>query len=384
DTFQTTAGAFGNVDRDTETTTAVLRYNFNPDNPLIDMDVILSYADQQIDSTGVSGQAGFLAALVDADHRYETTKLTVKNTIFFDTGNVSHNLRFGVEAIQKVRLDANAAPGGTDNRLAAFVVNDMEIGGFEFSPALRYETSKIEGSTAPTNGTFENDALMGGVSARYSFGNGVAVFASAAYTENLPIIDDLGDATLMTQSEKSRTFEAGLSFDNGAGFAAKANFYDTRVWDITSYRSFTPGASTDQVEIRGLELEMSYAMANGLYVDVNGSITEASATLENGVVEDWENRPANNLQVTLGRKWDTGWDTSWEIVAAAERDANGTVSPGYAVHNARATWVPQQGVLEGTEIRFGVENVFDREYTPALSTRAAPGRNYKLTVMRTF
>jgi hemoglobin/transferrin/lactoferrin receptor protein len=54
------------------------------------------------------------------------------------------------------------------------------------------------------------------------------------------------------------------------------------------------------------------------------------------------------------------------------------------VHNLRATYVPQQGVLEGTEIRLGIENVLDTQYQPYLSTRSAAGRNFKLTLAKTF
>ena len=54
------------------------------------------------------------------------------------------------------------------------------------------------------------------------------------------------------------------------------------------------------------------------------------------------------------------------------------------VRNLRTTWRPQDGVLRGAELRVGVENLFDKEYTPHLSTRVAPGRNVKLTVAKTF
>ena len=125
DTFLTTDVDFGNVDRDTETKTAVLSYNYNPTNDLIDLDVILSNADQKIDSTGASGQTGRLAATVNADHRYETEKLTVKNTSLFETGTVEHDLRLGVEFIRKTRLTANSARGGTDDRCAGFAVHNL-------------------------------------------------------------------------------------------------------------------------------------------------------------------------------------------------------------------------------------------------------------------
>ena len=42
------------------------------------------------------------------------------------------------------------------------------------------------------------------------------------------------------------------------------------------------------------------------------------------------------------------------------------------------------GALAGSEIRFGLENAFDREYRQHLSENNAAGRTFKLTLARTF
>ena len=57
---------------------------------------------------------------------------------------------------------------------------------------------------------------------------------------------------------------------------------------------------------------------------------------------------------------------------------------GYGISNLRATYTPQDGILEGTEVRFGIENLFDREYRTQLSTNNAPGRNFKLSLAKNF
>lgn len=402
DSFTTTAGVFGRVDRDTTSRTAALTYNFNPaENDLLDLSVILSYADQQIDQTYVPGSSpiegtpGFagISALVNADHRYQTTKLTFRNTSLFSTGAVSHDLRTGLEFISKERLDASSAPGGTDNRIAVFAVDDMRLGdNWTITPALRYETSKITGSTAPNGGTFEKDALMGGLSVRYAFGNGLAVFGSAAYTESLPIIDDLSNAVFITQSEKSRTFELGASFERndlfGAGdrFAIKGNIYQTDLYDVTSYTASGtgPGTPLDRVETQGLEIEASYSMDSGVYMDLNANIVNGDEFSPGGIVADWRNLPANSARLTMGKKFGKELDVSWEVVANASVNTNAATSAGFGIHNLRATYIPQSGALKDTQIRLGVENIFDRDYTPHLSTRPAPGRNVKLTLSRLF
>ncbi|MFQ1701405.1 TonB-dependent receptor domain-containing protein [Loktanella agnita] len=407
DTFDTTGGTFGNVDRETQSDTASLQYAYAPiGNDLVDLTVTLSYASDQIDQEYVDGSStceadpalcpspfpdgGFLT--VNADHKYETTKLNVSNTSLFDTGSVNHSLLAGVELIRKERLDANSAPGGTDNRIAVFVVDEMEIGdSLSITPALRYETSSIEGSTASNDRSFENDALMGGLSVRYAFGDGFAVFGSAAYTESLPIIDDLDSTELMEQSEKSTTYEIGGSYNQIDVFASgdelsfKTNIYQTTTDDITSYTvEGQRGVIPDRVETEGVEIEGSYTLESGYYMDANANFVEGTEFRKDGTTADWRNVPANSIGLTLGRKFGRELDLSWEIIADAEIKRNDETTDAFAVHNVRATYIPQSGILTDTEIRLGIENLADLDYTSSLATRPAPGRNVKLTVSRTF
>jgi len=403
DSFTTTSDSFGTVDRDTDSTTAVLKYNFNPISiDLIDLDVVLSHADQHIDQRYVPGSSPFegtpagagIIGLVGADHRYQTTKLAFKNTSLFDTGAVRHDLRTGLEFIRRERLDATTAAGGVDRRVAVFAVDDMRIGdAWTVTPALRYETSKITGSTAPNDGIHKNDALMGGVSVRYAFGSGLALFGSAAYTEGLPIIDDLSTASAINQSEKSRTFEIGASYDrtdlfhSGDTFAIKGVIYQTTLNDVTSYLvpGVRPPAPTlDKIKTEGLELELSYAMESGLYMDLNANLVKGTEFGPGMPATDWRSSPADSVRVTLGQKFGDELDLSWEVVANKAIDTGTAAASGFGIHNLRATYIPQDGVLKDTQIRIGVENAFDRDYTPHLSTRPAPGRNIKLSLSRVF
>jgi hemoglobin/transferrin/lactoferrin receptor protein len=388
DSFGTTGGSFGNVDRDTTSETISLKYNFNPvTNDLLNFDVIYSYANQEIDQTCVEGSGPFgCFAVVEADQQYETSKLTVKNAAFIETGAFTHDLRTGVEYMLKERLDANSAPGGEDNRYAVFIVDDVEFGnGWRFTPALRYETSDVEGVLdSGSTVSYDNSALMGGASLRKSFNNGFALFGSYAYTESLPILDDLENATYMEQPEIGKTYEFGGSYDRAGLFfeddslAIKANYYHTDLEDNTSY------SGVDSIELQGLELEASYARADGYYADLNANIVDAEQTSTSGIVSDWTNLPANSLRLSLGKRFDRFADLSGELVAADDSDINGSNDPGYVIANLRASFAPQDGVLEGLALRFGIENVLDKRYTPNLATRPAPGRNFKFTVAKTF
>ncbi|MEP0313954.1 MULTISPECIES: TonB-dependent receptor plug domain-containing protein [Alphaproteobacteria] len=62
DSFGTTGGSFGNVDRDTVAETVSLKYNFNPaSNDLVDLDVIYAYANQEIEQACVEGKTPYEA-----------------------------------------------------------------------------------------------------------------------------------------------------------------------------------------------------------------------------------------------------------------------------------------------------------------------------------
>ncbi len=388
DSFGTTGGSFGNVDRDTTSETVSLAYNFNPvSNDVVNLDAIYSYANQEIEQECVVGSGPFgCFATVDADHRYETTKLTVKNSAYIETGALVHNLRTGIDFIQKERLDANSAPGGEDKRIALFAVDQIDfLGGWTFAPAVRFETSEIEGTLDDGSAaSYDNDAFMGGASLRYQFDNGIALFGSYAYTESLPILDDLENETYMTQPEIGKTYEFGAAYDRIGVFgqddtlSMKANYYHTDQEDNTSY------SGVDSIELQGLELEGSYARRDGYYVDINANIVDAEQTRTDNSVTDWTNAPANTVRLTLGKRLSRLADLSSEFVAADEADRNGTATPGFVTANLRATITPQEGVLKGTSFRFGLENLFDHTYTPLLSTRPAVGRNIKFTVSKAF
>lgn len=391
DSFGTTGGAFGNVDRDIHTRVAGIKYEYAPiDNDLINFTANLTYSDQEIDQEYVEGSSpiappgGF--PVVSADQRYQTTKLTLKNQAYFSTGAISHDLRAGVELIRRDRLEAESAPGGTDDRIAIFAVDDMQMGGFTFTPAIRYETQKLEGIGTFVPQDYDNQALMGGGSLRYEFASGFAVFGSIAYTESLPILDDLGSPTFMTQPEKATTYEAGFSFARGGVFAegdavrAKVNAYQTRIWDVTSY------STIGHIEMEGIEMEASYAHQSGVYVDFNANLVDGTEKSLTGAESRWRNAPADSARITLGKRFGPAWDVSWELVGATGvTDSDGDRTPGYGVNNLRTTYRPQAGgIWEDTEIRLSVENVLDKEFTPYLSTRPSPGRNFKVSLAKTF
>ena len=408
DTFQTTGGAFGNVDRETISRTISLSYDAIPaDNEMIDLNVTFSYADQEIDQEYVPGSSfctrfplppGCMGPApptgyntVNADHRYETSKLTLKNTSLFDVYGMSHQLRTGLEDINKKRKSAASAPGGSDNRFAAFIIDEINVSpSLTVTPALRFESQTITDETGVT-GPYENSALMGGFSAKQMVSEDFSVFYSRAYTESLPIMDDLyggrsgrPQPDLMSKSEKSYTTEVGAALersiflDKGDNFKLKLTLYETGLSDVTSYSGIA------SVERSGLEVEAAYADTSGSYVDFNYDKSNGTAFGVTGLETDWSNEPADTFRLTVGRKINSDLDLSWEISGATKFENETLEVAPYTTHNLRATYLPASGALKGTEVRFGIENVTDRLYTSRLSTRPAAGRNLKLSLSKNF
>lgn len=386
---------FGNVDRYIENEVASLRYNYNPvGNDLVNLDVELTYSDEIVESQAIDRTlSARTLSLLDADNRYETTTLRIRNSALFETGAVQHELRTGAEYILRKRQDASAgsAPGGEKEVFALYLIDEMQVGdAWTIMPALRYETQSI--TEDPINGdeSFGDDALMGGLSLRYAFDNGFAVFGSGAYTVNLPIVDDI-NSDLIEQSERATTYEIGVSydrqdlFDTGDALALKLNYYTQASDSVTTIRSMSnPLESVDAVDRDGFELEASYARQGGFYVDLNAHISDGTETLVNGTVQDYGFNPADSFRVTFGQRVGEMLDLSYELVANKQYEDGTDISPGFGVSNLRATYVPQRGILEGTEVRFGIENVFDKAYQPRLSTRNSTGRNFVVTLAATF
>lgn len=404
--FASVSDFFGRVDRVRDTRSASLRYNWNPaGNDLIDLSAELTYSEEDIEQTYLEGSSSLendprfgatIRALANADHNYETTALTLKNRSLFSTGAVDHDLLLGLEFRNRKRAEndentAASAFGGEDDRFAFFAINEMTTGPWTIMPALRYESSNIESDTF---GDFDNDAWMGGLALAYDFENGMSLFGSYAYTEGLPPIDDVNDPFRINLNEKSETFEIGVAYGNesvfmpGDNFSVRANIYDTNTWDITSYTGGDAQSPLSHVETRGLEIEASYGLENGFYMDLNANFAEGEefyAEASGGGSATWRNTPANTARLTLGRKWDETLDLSWELLVAGETEDNtGETFDGYNISNVRATYIPQSGAFEDFEVRVGIENVFDTNYRPYLSTKDQPGRNFKLTLTKTF
>ncbi|MCG7495176.1 TonB-dependent receptor domain-containing protein [Thalassobius sp. Cn5-15] len=404
------------VDRDTEDRTTYLSLNYDPvDNNLIDLEVFLYHKFEKLKIAHETLTSG----IFNADHETESLGLRLENVARFVTGAVDHEFTTGIEVKRRERSaellsgtyagrnDASA-PGGFDRSVSFYIADKMEIGDkLTLTPQLRYESQELEsqnnidmqqcfGPTScrtslglPDGTTYDANAWTGALSARYAVTDEFAVFGSAAYNENLPILDDLRSTTNREKSEKATTFELGASYDGtdvvmeGDHLQAKLTAFRTEIWDGTSY------SGIDETDLEGVELELNYA-SDLFYADFAAARTRGNI---NGTAAPFNYTPADTVQLTLGKKFldeqlDVAVEAKHAFAHSRTTSTSGATAPSedWTTYALSVGYKPDNGALEGTELRLGIENLFDETYRPFLTSpnRNAKGRNIKFTLAKTF
>jgi hemoglobin/transferrin/lactoferrin receptor protein len=391
------AGGFRRVNRTHEDRVHSLRYSYeSATSDLLNLSVELTKSRRNTDNSLIPGvDYSFFGGFYDSDFEYTTTKLKVKNEASFATGSITHDLVAGFEVQNRDRdnTSTSTAVSGTDKRVAVFLIDDVQLTErFSITPALRWEQSKLDAKAGPRSVAVEetNSAWGGGLAAKYEFDNGFTVFGSGAYTEALPGIGNAGN-----DNEQSETYELGASYNGtdvlaaGDDLTVRGNVYKTKVWNLA-------GSVTD-TESQGFELEASYGLQSGLYFDMNANIVDGTEYYgSDGLLGEssriWRSTPADSIGFTVGKKWGETLDLSWEVAHNSESKRHVATRTtrvvedvdAWTTHNLRATYKPQEGFLEGFEVRLGVENLLDEDYRPNLATYEAPGRNIKLTLSKVF
>lgn len=391
------------VDADIEDTTAYLAMNYRPlGNSLVDLTAKFVYSDELIENVSDTTSS----TIYNADNRTVRRALILENQSVFSTGAVDHSVLAGLEIGKRERSsishdgsNAGSTPGGTDEYVAVYLTDEMQIGALTLTPQLRYEAQTItsDNNTAVADGTkYSADDWAGAISARYAITPSWAVFGTAAYNTNLPIIDDLTNATNIETTEKAMTYELGVSFDrqdafaSGDRFAAKLTGFDTSIWDNTTYTNYLvytdPTADSSDIDLRGVELELSYAHPD-FYVDFNAARIRGKW----GDGSWFNNAPADSVQLTLGKRFmDDQLNLSvearhdWATARNVQSDGSSSRSSSFTVYTLAAAYTPNSGTFRDVEFRAAVENLFDEEYQPYLSSRTAPGRTFKFSLAKVF
>lgn len=390
---------FGTVDRFTEDETAYVELAYSsPDNDLINLTARLQYKHEEIEIDPITNP--YDTTLLEADHETETVSLRFDNTAYFSTGSIAHALSAGIELSERERTsvtddgaNASSAPGGTDRSIAFYITDEIEATErLTLTPQIRFESQTLHGENNGSNDLViddvdhDSEALTGALSAKYDITDSFSIFGTAAYNENLAILDDL-ENDFIDQSEKGRTYEAGLSYDgfdvltSDDALKAKLTYFNSEIWDGTTY------SDIDGVEIDGFELELSYVHPL-FYADFNAGTSRAEVT-ETG--DDFNYGIADTAQLTLGKRFlDNQLDISAEVSHTFDYDrtslTSGALAPSdsYTLLDVSIGYTPKQGVLADVELRASIENLTDREYRAYGSSRNGEGRNFVFSIAKTF
>jgi len=408
------AEAFGTtpVRRKVDDITATFGYeNDFGGSKLFDLEAQASYANSKVEQR----ETTFLSGVVYSEFSYETWQGRVQNTSRFDWGEDWTGFLFvGAQAYRQERRNPRVnAAGATTPGAATHPEGDMDKYGLyaqaeliwsdklTIIPGVRVDWTKLQpGAGVTTRTQVEDSAASPKLAVLYSFTDNFAAFGSIARTVRMPVLDEIYSRTSATASnfslnlkpEESDNFEGGftLSFDDvltdGDAVRAKVTAFRNDVSNLITRGTANSAYFVNVGESRfeGVEIEAEYASRNlfaraGLS-KIDGENRQTGRPLNT--------IPADELDVTVGWRFtDLDLSAGWRGEFAADQEdigPGGRRTGGYGVHNLFLTWTPQDGALQGLEVRAAVDNLLDKQFRRHLASLDAEGRTFKLTLARTY
>ncbi|MEM0988938.1 MAG: TonB-dependent receptor [Pseudomonadota bacterium] len=407
-----TSAAFGDVDREVTDQTAILNYYYQPDNDLIDFEATVSYSNTEVSQRNATNPLGIPSTLFqDSDYAYETWQGRIENTFTFGSeDDILAFLTVGAQVSEQTRVGEAAPfflspngfiafqPGGTDFKIAGYAQAEVLFPfGLTLIPGLRYEYSELEpdGLNTSFSQSVSNTAISPKLAVLQEITDEINIFASVAYTERLPVLDEVFDGNsgnLLLEPESALNFDVGVSYSSesvivdGDALVAKLTFFRNDVENLIDRATQAdPYFNVNQALIQGVEFEAGY--------DTGEYFARVAATAIRGENETTgtplTSIPADQVSVTVGRRFlQDGITIGARGVFARTQDDLPVTSqdtPGYGIMDLFASWEPNEtGPLKGTQVRLSIGNVFDKTYQPHLSNDNGRGRTFRLTFVQPF
>ncbi|MEM9499087.1 MAG: TonB-dependent receptor, partial [Pseudomonadota bacterium] len=195
------------------------------------------------------------------------------------------------------------------------------------------------------------------------------------------------------EPEESTQYEIGVRHENTGlfqdddriGFSANVYFADVDNFieqTVDIFAGTTTSRNVPRATLWGLEAEIDYD-AGTWYIGGGLGIARG----EDNAGGDLASIPQDRLTIEGGVRPRQDW-TFGARVTLADRQSRvpaGTApGPGFELLDLYASYLPQSGALDGAEIRFGIDNVFDEQYTIYPNGLAQPGRTFKMSAAFTF
>ena len=283
-------------------------------------------------------------------------------------------------------------------RTGVYAQNELILGDrLTLIPGLRLDYQTLEpdsGVTARDRRKSSDTAFSPKLAAHYELNYNFGVFGSLAYTERLPVLDELYDGrsgNLGLKAEQSLNYEGGLTATfvdaivEEDRLSAKLTLFQNDIKNlIERANTRSPYFNRGKAQIQGLEFEAAWDsphfFARAAYTLIRGQDSETGASL-NSI-------PADELALNLGgRVPHYGLTFGWRgVFAAAQRRVSGRARPGsgYSVHDVYAAWAPANSPFSGLELRAGIDNVFNKSYKEHLAGDSGKGRSFKLSFVKQF
>lgn len=418
---------FGNVDRSVTDQTLIAGYqNHFSGNDMLDVSAQVSWSKTKVDQDNQDeicfGPTSCLYPLgTSSSYSYETWQARADNTATFELSpGWWAYLTTGLEGQYQERLNPRIWANGTANGSGSHPEGEtIVLGAYAQSelvwndrvsiiPGVRFDYSAVHvGSvtvynsttddfdTIDINSTETEFAVSPKLAALFKVTDWLGVFGSLARTERMPTLDEIFADYQVNDVEKeiSNNIEAGftLNFEDilrsGDTAQLKTTAFRNKITDY--YATFWDG-SVVQTEIipealyQGIEIEAAYG-TQSWYGSLGASLVRGTNETTGGNLNAV---PADSIFMRVGyahRPW--GLDFGWrgEFFAAQDRiGADEERTAGYALHNFYAAWTPDEGRFANSELRFNVDNVFDKSYRNSLATTEGTGRAFKLSVAHRF
>lgn len=423
-----TQPVFGSIDRNVMDDTFVLNYeNPDSDNPWVDVKLALTYSNTTNSQSGYTntggtaqpalGSTGNTAILNDTDYGYTTWQLRGENTIEASGADWTNAFTFGAQlSTQDRRADrpSGAAalqqhPEGTENKVGIFAQDEYTWDErVTLIPGIRVDFHDMTPSaTIPGAVAKSGVALSPKIAALYKMNENLNVFGSLAHTERFPTLDELFSVSSTRTVSLGLRPEASDNFEFGVGttaydvaglsntLSAKATVFYNNVTDMITTGTVANGpyyVNVNKARLFGFELEGSYE-SDTVYARLAYSMTNGENALTGAALSTVAQ---DKVVLTVGaRDLEHEVDYGTRLTAAAVGDyINPIVSQGQVVADGTAeawatvdlyaNWRPTSGPMAGTEVLFGIDNVFDANYRENLSNDRSKGRTFKVTLARQF
>lgn len=340
----------------------------------------------------------------DADYNERITAFSLYFDKAVQTGNVEHNIKYGLTAenarFEQIRTSSmsgtnRSMPLTKSQSYAAFVQDQIDVNDkLTITPGVRYDKTTIDPKpdqayldSGPADETPEKHTesrTSFKLGATYDITPNISAFGQFAQGFKAPDMDELFASFANSRHgykiianpdlkpEKSDSFELGARFDNGKVNAELVTFhneYENFIEQIDlgaegAFRSVMQNQNLAGVKIKGLEAKAAVQVNKN--VKVKGGIAYAKGTYE----KDGETKPLNSVSPihgSLGVAYtadNKNWGTELRVKAAQGKNKskvdgdNAFLPGGYSVADITAY------KKLGKNVRFdaGIFNVADKRY----------------------